>query len=421
MVNPVRIPTHYTIMKNVGRIGTEVYITITVTSTANAGQNIVNISSEHAAQLLVGQLICYSETPAVLTSYYTAKIKTVNESSIELEEDLEIQITAGNKMQTFWYDDPHPREFGSYALISYMKRWIDSTSVLGDMHTFINLYGNDLINKSVVVGTGAISSNETNGPSYFGYSGNPEMVVSTSENGDGVYIESGMQSGGRYSYEVVLNPGDSSMDIVVSIGEVTIDTNSFSSSRSCVKVARKTFTTELSGKIKLSITQDNGTSFRICNIRMSTNENISDNINSSTVVLFGDSWINLPWLRNAFEAAYPDATVYYSPHPGYKASSLNNVKNEFIQYSPDYVIVIVGTNDSIGSVPQQTFAENVGKIVSACAKIGAKAIVWDCSTGAKDSGSYEYQITNNSHNLAIKTKYIDDYIGYSRNGKVDNG
>jgi hypothetical protein len=103
-------------------------------------------------------------------------------------------------------------------------------------------------------------------------------------------------------------------------------------------------------------------------------------INKGTHLLFGDSWLWTPYIRDRVQAKLPNALIFSSGVGGDTTQRLiNRFDADVTPLHPDYVWVMVGTNDAISGVSVDIFLANMKIIVEKIREVGAIPILFDVS------------------------------------------
>lgn len=418
-LSPTRIYMHDYVCK-MGNHKGETYAAYSVSKIAMMGQKTVTLSS--VTGLVVGQLMAYSNTITDLSSFYSTKIAGISGNDVTFEDNLRTLLDTGNKIYAWYVNSTHPSEQGMASIVSHAKRYLIDNVHLGDKAVFFEKYGDALGTDAVAVATASIATQEINDPLCIGFPNYPEIDITVNADGDGAYLLTASQSGGQYSYDICYNPGTalSTVSLLITIGAVTLVSESYVSEGSSIKHFTGSFITEDTGQIKIQMTQTDGNLFSIGWVRVCENMPVSDVLNSGTHVIYGDSWGDFAYTQSAFEDAYPDAT-FINGSTGGDTCALANLHFDanVTPNSPDYVWIFIGTNDVNVGVSQADFEEDLNELILKCVTIGAKPIVFDCSV--YPPAGVDYTDTNLSHEYERVTQYNYDYGTVHVSGYFDTG
>ena len=106
-------------------------------------------------------------------------------------------------------------------------------------------------------------------------------------------------------------------------------------------------------------------------------------------VLFGDSWLSNGVIRDRFAVLWPTETFINSGVIGDTVQDLiSRFDVDVAPLQPDFVWVVVGTNDYSHAVPTTSFFWDMQQLVSMIRGIGAEAIIFDPSVGPLEYGVY---------------------------------
>lgn len=122
-------------------------------------------------------------------------------------------------------------------------------------------------------------------------------------------------------------------------------------------------------------------------------------------VLLGDSWFTSGGdFHNRLIARLPKATVVSAGVPGNRASQLiARFSTDVTPQNPDFVWVMVGTNDYYASVSNSDFEQQIHQLRNMIQGIGAQPIFFNATVGAI---SYVPEQLTKSRSYALNVRYV---------------
>lgn len=391
--DPILIDMHSAVLRGVGFNNAETggAAFYDVVNTVNSG-NVVEVTN--ASNYMAGQLLTYQ---AVDSNYYSAVVDSVSGNEITLKTNIEVQIPAGNKVYNFYNDEAHPNQYGFRAIADYAVR--ESKSSEKEIFNLLNI--EDFLN----FGNSTISTDST-----VSYDNPSSLSISVTVNsvGGGVSTDPLILKPQTYRADLSLNPNGGTVTLgvreVINGVETTVLTKQFTGSSVisdslCFKPTSGAF-------VKIYVTSSTVThQFDISKLSVSSVTSSQPSIDNGKHVLLGDSWFVLTGIYDRLLQTLPNADIVNKGIGGNTAAQMvarfnTDVKPE----KPSYVWIIAGTNDLGQGVSQIEYNRNINRLISLCAEIGAKPIVFTCSVGAINHSIYGNLLTE-SRNYALKTTY----------------
>jgi len=129
-------------------------------------------------------------------------------------------------------------------------------------------------------------------------------------------------------------------------------------------------------------------------------DTVGNDKNRGTHVLFGDSWAG-PEIRDRLQIRLPDAHVVSAGVGGDDAQRLiDRFDRDVVPLKPDFVWVMVGTNDVYENTGIATFIDRLKVIDGKIRKIGATPIIFDVSVCPDSYPGRDYNLHELSNSYA---------------------
>ncbi|EJN32123.1 GDSL-like Lipase/Acylhydrolase [Pseudomonas sp. GM84] len=142
-----------------------------------------------------------------------------------------------------------------------------------------------------------------------------------------------------------------------------------------------------------------------------------NNLNRGKHVLLGDSWFTSGGdFHNRLIARLNKATVVSAGVPGNRASQLiARFQTDVVPQNPDFVWVMVGTNDYYADVSNADFEQQILQLRSMIQQIGAQPIFFNATVGAI---SYVPEQLTKSRSYALNVRYVPQQLAPNGAGSV---
>ncbi|KZX63175.1 hypothetical protein A3710_17150 [Stutzerimonas frequens] len=389
-LTPAVIDMHFGTLAGHGWNPAEVGGNQSTTTTAAVAQNVVDIPVANAGIFAVDQLICFTATDGQL---YSAILRSKNGNTIRIDRQLPVSLASGAGVYGFYRDDAHPNIKGAATIVDDAMRQLSSQLLYE-----VEYRSADGAIWTPVSGATVTSLTATD---YFTPGGadvaDRAVSVYSATAGAGVQTRPVALVGGDYVTNVVVNPGlrdgGFSGQVDVSIVERMPDGSEFTIayrggvlSYSGVRSIELPYSARPGSLISVRITSANAGGFTFYAGAV-THKRVSGylaDINRGKHVLLGDSWFTSGGeFHNALTVKLNKAQVVSKGIPGNRASQLlERFDADVVAEAPDYVWVMVGTNDYYASVSPALFDQQINQLRARILAIGAQPIFFTASVGA---------------------------------------
>lgn len=395
------IDLHYSISRGTGFVQGEIgglFETTIVSTTSNRTIVVADSSG-----FVFGQLIVYTGSNG---EYYTSVIVGASGNSLTLSNDIEPEVL-GSKFSNFYTEQSHPNANGYKAIADCalrMMRLKYQSAYLwqaGDFHT--------------VLGTATVLPYLESSYANPGGSNFASVLVQCPAVNDGFVTFGVPLTAGDYIAKIWVNPN---LSTTGSLGVfVSEDGGLGAISYLAVSDVRPSlielpFRARNGGQYSVAFRHAvPGGSFAVSRIEFVRVLAANNSINKGTHVLLGDSWFALPGVFERLQQRLPNAKIINKGVGGEKASELwMRFNTDVTPHNPDFVWIMVGTNDVAANVPPATFYQNIGILSWKIKQIGASGIFFNGSVGPKAHTTLGDLLTR-SRNYAIQDDYIGEYAG----------
>lgn len=405
--SPLLVDMHFGALKGVGFLaGTEPGGVTTTTTTASASGNVLSVVN--SASFHAGQLICYVGADG---DYYSGVVDSVSTGQITLQAQAEVSVSSGAIVSNFYSNESHPNVNGYKTISDYalrtlaLKREVVAKWLPSDGLTSL----------------GATSIEDYSTLSY-------DNPASTTEAAKRV-ITSGLNTGAKTSYYNLpagqyvarfkltpnLTASSTSSTIAATLGvleltssEITIASKQVSGNTA--QVVELPFFKKSSSTVAFRVlnSSSNTLGFAVGQVEVVRVTHALNDLNKGVHVLLGDSWFVQEGMATRLQEKLPNASFINKGVGGNRADQLvSRFDVDVSTNNPDFVWVMVGTNDVAQSIPINTFGYNVGFLNTKISGIGAQGIFFDCSVGSTNHSTLGDLLTN-SRQFALKTDYLPD-------------
>ncbi|MNJ25983.1 hypothetical protein D3C77_204460 [compost metagenome] len=407
-VEPALIDLHFGTLQGVGWTGSDPggVVPHTVTgSTANT------ITLNNVTGLYTGQLVVYQATNG---EYYPAVIKLIGTLTLTMALPLPAPVANGAQLYNFYRDDAHANTYGFNAVVDDALRQLNGGRLSRtEYQAKDNAIWSPLLGATVTSQT--TTAYENPGASAIGERG---LLVQSATVNAGVVSSLVALTGGDYETVIAVNPGSRDAGFAgavdISIEEITAEGVSqtinylpVTSTWGAVGIQRLRYTTRPGSMVRVRITSPNSGAWRFFVGPMTHNRvgGYLNTLNRGKHVLLGDSWFTSGGdFHNRLIARLNNATVISAGVPGNRASQLiARFTADVASQKPDFVWVMVGTNDYYASVSNVDFEQQISQLRSMIQNIGAQPIFFNATVGAI---SYVPEQLTKSRSYALNVRYV---------------
>jgi len=364
---------------------------LTLTLTANA-------SVQFAQALVQNQLICYLSSNG---QYYPAAIGSIVGAVLTLNSPLEAPIATGENVFNWWTNESHPTANGFKCITDYALRNLKYSGV-EVARPKLGVFGSPSVNTN--------GANNVNSPGSLGVV-NKNVIINTAAT-DGVSFTFTPRSTGAYMARFKVNTFGKNVKISWSASgysdSITVNHNQ----PAIVEFPFFVFSDVVSHTI-LMMCEFDGDAFLVNEqAEIIKVDGAKPNINGGKHVLLGDSWAGMMGAVGSgdfyFESKLPDAEWVNSGVGGNKSVDLIGRWIVDVEvHEPDFVWVMVGTNDYYGGVSSELFSYYINKLKALCASIGAHCIIFNSSVASAQLSTERFDL---SRQYAQSLAYYDREI-----------
>lgn len=389
-LNPGFIDLHFGTLSGVGWYPTEPggIVEAIANDSVQAGSFTIPVSKTLGFSR--GQLACYE---AEDKTFYPVVIKAVIDSvSLQIDRPLPKQIAAGGKIYNFYRDDAHANKHGYACVVDDALRQLSVRPILRRAAQFKVSSGWEAINGAQVMAVPTVAYGDLGGQVDDGLG----MAIRTQAAGGGVASKPEVMRYENMVTNVVINPGtqDGKQSAVLDISVVELRQSGEVIEVAKVRVNRDQ--TIISQDIPYTIVA--GSKVRIKVIVPTSGDSVfypgsithyhalsqPEDYNRGKHVLLGDSWFTPGAdFHNRLVERLDKAVVVSKGVPGNRADQLvARFFKDVAPEKPDYVWVMVGTNDYYADVSNEHFQWQITYLLDYIQSIGAKPIFFNPTVGA---------------------------------------
>lgn len=413
-LSPLVVDMHYGTLCGAGWTASEPPFStsgysIATTSAVSVGALDIPVAS--TANFAAGMLIAYVATDG---KFHPARIHSIEAGPVvRLDRQTVAPIASGGLIWNVYRDDAHPNAAGGNLIADDALRQLN-----GGRLRKLEWRGND---GSVwrAVGAASLSSVtavEYTNPGTATLGERPALVTGTAAD-QGVSSAPVALVGGDYIARVQVNTGTRSGGfsgaIVVVVEETRADGVSFVISTSGVfagysgsRSIELPFSIAPGSVVRVRVTSPSSGdwTFTAGQLEYHRLEGQALNLNRGRHVLFGDSWfVSGGAIHNSMIARLPDAEVLSAGIVGNKADQvIARFTADVAALAPDFVWVMVGTNDYYAGVTPALFEQQILQLRRLIQSIGAQAIFFTPSVGAL---TFSPQQLHPSRRYALNVNY----------------
>lgn len=416
--SPLVVDMHYGTLVGAGWTASEPPFSVTgysVATTYTVSVGAMDIPVASTTNFAAGMLIAYVATDG---RFYPARIHSILAGPIvRLDRQTVAPIASGGLIWNVYRDDAHPNAAGGNLIADDALRQLN-----GGRLRKLEWRGND---GSIwrAVGAASLSSVtavEYTNPGTVTIGERPALVTGTAAD-QGVSSAPVALVGGDYIARVQVNTGTRSGGfsgaVEVAVEETRADGVSFIISTSGAFAGySSSHSIELQfsiapgsiARVRVTSPNNGGWTFTAGQLEYHRLEGRALNLNRGRHVLFGDSWfVSGGAIHNSMIARLPDAEVLSAGIVGNKADQMiARFTADVAALAPDFVWVMVGTNDYYAGVTPALFEQQILQLRGLIQSIGAQAIFFTPSVGAVTYGppqlhpSRRYALNVNYHEVA---------------------
>jgi hypothetical protein len=426
-LDPATIPMHFGVLRGRGwtagdppwNAGDPQNVKIT-TATGAVGTASTDIPVASSTNFAGGMLICYLATDG---EYYSAKLHQVLAGPIfRLGETLPAPIANGAPIYNFYRDDAHPNTYGGATIVDDALRRLEEFRIKElELRVRDGAFWESLSGAAVT----QLSSVSYENPGSLAV-GERGVDVSSSTPGAGVKSRWMSLTGGDYVAEVPLNvgirTGGFSGFVEVYVDEFTTDgaqqtiaSSGPLSGYNSIRLLELKFSCRPGSMISIRAVSasSGGWTFYVGPLNLYKLGARVAEVNRGKHVLLGDSWFSVgSAMATRFTERLNKASVVVKGVGGNRAGQLiDRFMADVASENPDYVWVMVGTNDVYGGTTPELFEQQILQLRRMIQAIGAQAIFFDCSVCAityspseRLSGSRQYRIQVRYEDIASQSE-----------------
>lgn len=349
---------------------------------------------------VAGQLIQYLSKNGYR---YVAVVKTVVGAVVNLDRPVVGGIAAGSPLglniSSFYANSgPHPNVYGYQAIVDY---W---------MLNSLKAYDNLTYQVPSALGSGVVAQLSGNNVLWPGAATYPAFSVTPSGT-QGCQFNFRVSKTGTHILRLHINTQGA--DLVLFWSTVTVGgtySNNTTINTNAPRLVEIPIWVQKSVNdiaINVMLASASNTVFYIARAEFAEyNEVTASSLNFGKHVLLGDSWFNQTGIAEQMRVRLPNAIIANKGIGGNTAANLISRFNvDVTPEKPDFVWVMVGTNDAGAGVDPNLFAFYIQQLKSLIQNIGATPIFYGPSVGTTLATTFNY-----SRQYADQTPYIDQDI-----------
>lgn len=412
-LNPAFIDLHFGTLSGVGWYPTEPGGIVEATAKDQVPAGAFTIPVSNTAGFSRGQLACYE---AEDKTFYPVVIKAVTDgASLQIDRPLPSPIAAGGKVYNFYNNDAHANKMGFSCVADDALRQLSARPILRQAAQFKVASGWAPINGAQVQPVPTVGYGDVGGHMDDGLG----IAVHVQVAGGGVASKPEVMLYENMVTNVVINPGTQAgkqsavLDISVvelrKTGEV-IEVAKVRVNRDNTIISQDIPYTVVAGskvRVKVTVPTSGDAVFYPGSITNYHALAPAEDYNHGKHVLFGDSWFASGGdFHYRLIARLSKAEVVSKGIVGNRSDQLvARFFKDVAEEKPDYVWIMVGTNDYYHDMPNQLFQAQIAYLLSYIQSIGAKPIFFNPTVGAIVPGTNINQLLK-SRSYALNTLYV---------------
>lgn len=414
VLDPAVIDLHFGPLCGTGWAGaSEPGAIVSTTTTASAAQNTTALAVASATNFFVGQLICWLSSDG---QYDTGVVKIIEAGPVlRMDRQMRVAVASGAPVYNFNRDDAHANTFGFNAIADAALRQLTSKRI-----SILEYRANDgaiwspILGATLVSQTASVYTNPGSGPV-----GERAISVTSSTINAGASSSWVALTGGDKVVNLVLNPGtrdpgNLSGSVDIAVWEKLADGTEFQIasdtgilSYGAIRSRDIDFTVRPGSMVQLRVTSPNGGpwTFYLGQVSYYSVRGFLGSLNRGRHVLLGDSWFAGGDLYNRLVARLPKATIINKGVSGNKASDLlARFGTDVVPQNPDFVWIMIGTNDYYASVSPALFEQQILQLRRLIQSLGAQPIFFTPSVGAiaPTAGGGDQLVKSRSYALNVR-------------------
>jgi hypothetical protein len=374
---------------------------------ASKGQNFLFLMD--ASGLVTDQLITYQGAD---DEYYTSVVSGFEGDKVLLRYSLEADISAEADVSGFYLNPSHPTPDGYRSIADFALREI-ANGVLNESKVILSY--RDLYQKRALltpVGDAElrIANGGKNNLRVPGTPQMPALEVHTSTGGGGFRTPNFDIRVRPYKARFLVNPGSEGNVATIQLKDAATGATlqnliTHAGNESSIKYLETHFIPAQDARVYLEFKKrDAGGWFQIAAIDiLELSKPAQNNFYQAKHAFLGDSWFEHPYLVNRLTRRLPRTDCVDKGVGGDTVPRLlARLDRDIAPHHPDYVWIMVGTNDYFAGISASEFRSNLDKLISKITEIGATPILFDASVGPRlYSGRKEWELTERSHEYAL--------------------
>jgi len=420
-LEPALIDLHFGILQGVGWTASEPGNIVPHTVTGSTSNTI---TVNNVTGLYSGQLVVYLATNG---EYYTSVIKLIGTLTLTMALPLPAPVANGSLLYNFYRDDAHANTYGFNAVCDDGLRQLSKKRLMRTEYQ-----AKDASVWTPVLGATLTSQTATSydNPSGAAIGERSILVQHASAANAGALSRPVALTGGDYVTQIYINPGtrDGGFTGTVNIGVEETTAEGLTQTIAFLAVTpawgaaglqELKYTSRPGSYIRVRVLSPNSGPWRFYIGAMMHNRvgGYLNDVNRGKHVLLGDSWFTSGGdFHNRLIARLNKASVVSAGVPGNRASQLiARFQTDVVPQNPDYVWVMVGTNDYYADVSNADFEQQIHQLRNMIQQIGAQPIFFNATVGAI---SYVPEQLTKSRSYALNIRYVPQELGPNGPGGV---
>lgn len=411
--NPALIDLHFGTLSGVGWYPVEPGGVVEASANALVPVGALTIPVSSTAGFIRGQLACYESQDK---TYYPVVIKAIEKgNSLRIDRPLPAPIAAGGKVYNFYNNDAHANKYGYACVVDDALRQLATRPMLREASKFKVASGWEPINGAQVQTVPTAGYGDVAGQMDDGLG----MAVHVRVAGGGVATKPEVARFENMVTNVVLNPGthagQQSAELDISVTELrqtgeVVEVAKVRVSRDNTIISQDIPYTVVAGskvRVKITVPTSGDAVFYPGSITNYHSLSPAEDYNHGKHVMLGDSWFAPGGgIKDRLTERLNNSVVVTVGVPGNRSDQLvARFFKDVVREKPDYVWVMVGTNDYYQDMPNQLFQAQIAYLLSYIQSIGAKPIFFNASVGAIVPGTNINQMLK-SRSYALNTLYV---------------
>lgn len=411
--NPALIDLHFGTLSGVGWYPVEPGGVVDASANALVPVGALTIPVSSTAGFIRGQLACYESQDK---TYYPVVIKAIEKgNSLRIDRPLPAPIAAGGKVYNFYNNDAHANKYGYACVVDDALRQLATRPMFREASKFKVASGWEPINGAQVQTVPTAGYGDVGGQMNDG----PGMAVHVRVAGGGVATKPEVARFENMVTNVVLNPGthagQQSAELDISVTELrqtgeVVEVAKVRVSRDNTIISQDIHYTVVAGskvRVKITVPTSGDAVFYPGSITNYHALSPAEDYNHGKHVMLGDSWFAPGGgIKDRLTERLNNSFVVTVGVPGNRSDQLvARFFKDVVREKPDYVWVMVGTNDYYQDMPNQLFQAQIAYLLSYIQSIGAKPIFFNASVGAIVPGTNINQMLK-SRSYALNTLYV---------------